>query len=92
MDKLCRGCVVKMKPSSNMTGHGNHQCVSDYIEPLGEVYFFGHNTGYKDYDIAEILEYPITCDKSLCDKCKTKINCSGCANFSSYCHKCTNSG
>jgi hypothetical protein len=58
MKKLCRGCVVKMKASSGMMGYGNLQCVSSYIEPLSEVYFFGHNQGYHDYDIAEIVEAP----------------------------------
>ncbi len=58
MKGLCRGCIVRMKASSNMVGYGNHQCVSSYVEALGEVGFFGHNQLYKDYHIAEIVERP----------------------------------
>jgi hypothetical protein len=50
--------VVKMKSSSGMDGYGNPQCVSSYIEQLGEVYFFGHNQGYHDYDVLKIVEHP----------------------------------
>ncbi len=57
--ELTRGCVVMMKGSSGMTGYGNAQCVSNVCEPLGEISLFGHNTCYKDYDVAKVLEYPL---------------------------------
>jgi hypothetical protein len=50
--------VVKMKSSSGMDGWGNPQCVSSYCEPLGTVFLFGHNQGYHDYDVLEIVEHP----------------------------------
>ena len=56
--KLKKGCVVKMKASSGMTGYGNAQCISSVCEPLGEISLYGHNQHYKDYDVEEVIEYP----------------------------------
>lgn len=53
--KLQRGSVVMMKPNT-LEGYGNEQCVSSYIEELGEVYLFGCNVGFKSYDVQEIIE------------------------------------
>jgi hypothetical protein len=56
--KLKKGCVVKMKASSGMTGYGNAQCISSVCEPLGEISLYGHNQHYKDYDVEKVIEYP----------------------------------
>jgi hypothetical protein len=99
MKKLSRGCVVRMKASSGMVGYGNLQCVSSYIEPLSEVYFFGHNQGYHDYDIEEIVERPAEMSevqkpsdnsesvKSLCDGCGNPLDE---ANNVTICSDCFN--
>jgi len=75
MEKLCRGCVVKMKQSSGMQGWGNDQCVSGYIEPLGEVYLFGHNQGYHDYDVEKVVSRPASEGEAVecCEGCGTKM-------------------
>ena len=57
--ELIKGCIVMMKSSSGLAGYGNPQCVSSVCEPLGTISLYGHNQHYKDYDIAEIIEYPL---------------------------------
>ena len=56
---LTRGCVVKLKASSGLIGHGNVQCVSNVCEPLAEFSLYGHNQHYKNWDIEEVIEYPL---------------------------------
>ena len=56
---LTRGCVVKLKASSGLIGHGNVQCVSNVCEPLGTISLYGHNEHYKITDVREVIEYPL---------------------------------
>lgn len=56
--KLEVGAVVLMKASSGLVGYGNRQCVSYYCEPLGTLGLYGHNVGYHDYDVQEIISSP----------------------------------
>lgn len=52
------GAVVKMKASSDLKGYGNEQCINWYSEPLGEIGLYGHNQGYKTYDVERIISSP----------------------------------
>jgi len=69
--ELTKGCVVFMKASSNLTGYGNAQCVSEvHHESLGTISLYGHNQHYKTYDIDRVVEYPGDQLQAELEKCK----------------------